>query len=65
MAIELPEDLIQLERTAWAEIQSGALSVATAHAVHAAVTAHAEATGQDRHTVEAELKRLVRHETPE
>lgn len=29
--------------------------------VQAAITAHAEATGQNRFDVEAELKRVVRH----
>lgn len=61
MAIELNDDLIQLERTAWAEQQAGALTVASAAAVQLAVTAWAEATGQPRDVVEAELKRQVRH----
>ncbi|WP_256259559.1 hypothetical protein [Streptomyces atratus] len=33
----------------------------TAAAVQAAITAHAEATGQSRYEVEAALKRAVRH----
>ncbi|MFF4746766.1 hypothetical protein [Streptomyces sp. NPDC001268] len=61
MAIELSPELIELERQAWAEIQAGTLTAATAEAVHAAVAAHAEATGQDRLAVETELKRTVRH----
>lgn len=44
MAIELSPELIELERQAWAEIQAGTLTAATAEAVHAAVAAHAEAT---------------------
>lgn len=61
MAIELSDDLIQLERAAWAEIQAGVLTVASAAAVQAAVTEHAKATGQPRDVVEAELKRRVRY----
>ncbi|MFD7291218.1 hypothetical protein [Streptomyces sp. NPDC059863] len=34
-------------------------------AVQAAVTAHAEATGQNRYEVEKELKRVVRHPEPD
>ncbi|WP_327160570.1 hypothetical protein [Streptomyces zaomyceticus] len=45
MAIELSDDLIKLEEAAWAEIQAKALTVDTAAAVQAAITAHAEATG--------------------
>ncbi|MEU7149231.1 hypothetical protein AB0B15_14515 [Streptomyces sp. NPDC045456] len=65
MAIELTDDLIRLEQAAWAEIQAGALTTNTAEAVQAAVTAHAEATGQSRYEVERELKRRVRHPEPE
>lgn len=61
MAIELPEDLIKLEQRAWTEIQAGALTVETAEAVQAAVTAHAAATGEPRDKVEAELKKRVRN----
>lgn len=71
MAIELTEDLIMLERSAWAEQQtalSGPYSTEAwqpwrdaTEAVQAAVTAHAAATGQPRCDVEAELKRRVRH----
>lgn len=61
VAIELPDDLIKLEEAAWAEIQAGALTVETAAAVQAAVTAHAKATEQSRYDVEAALKRRVRH----
>ncbi|MEU2134719.1 hypothetical protein [Streptomyces sp. NPDC018352] len=61
MAIELNDELIELERTAWAEQQANALTVGTAAAAQAAITAHAEATGQSRYEVERELKRVVRH----
>ncbi|MEV5592255.1 hypothetical protein [Streptomyces sp. NPDC052496] len=65
MAIELTDDLIKLETAAWAEIQAGTLTIETASAVQAAITAHAEATGQGRYEVERELKRVVRHPSPE
>lgn len=61
MAIELTDELIQLERAAWAEQQENRLTVNTAAAVQAAVTAHAQATGQSRYEVETALKRRVRH----
>lgn len=65
MAIELTDELIQLETRAWEEIQAGALTVDTAIAVQAAITAHAEATGQPRFDVEAALKKQVRHPEPD
>lgn len=61
MAIELTDELIELERAAWTEQQENRLTVATATAVQAAITAHAQATGQNRYDVERELKRRVRH----
>ncbi|MGS2588113.1 hypothetical protein [Streptomyces hebeiensis] len=61
MAIELTDELIELERRSWAEQQAGALTVPTAQAVQAAITAHAEATGQSRTQVEMALKKHVRH----
>ncbi|WP_406503301.1 hypothetical protein [Streptomyces sp. NBC_01602] len=61
MAIELTDELIELERAAWAEQQENRLTVETAARVQAAVAAHAEATGQGRYAVERELKRVVRH----
>ena len=60
MAIELSDELIKLEEAAWAEMQAKALTVDTASAVQAAITAHAEATGQSRYDVEMELKKQVR-----
>lgn len=56
-----PDDLIELERAAWAEIQAGALTVDTAQAVHEAVAAFAEEAGLARIDVEMGLKRVVRH----
>lgn len=61
MAIDFPDDLIELERAAWQEIQAGALTPDTAAAVQAAVTAHAEQAGVPRYDVEMGLKKAVRH----
>lgn len=61
MAIELTDELIRLEEAAWAEQQAGALTIETAAAVQAAITAHAEASGQGRMQVEMALKKKVRH----
>lgn len=60
-AIDFPDDLIELERSAWAEIQRGVLTTAAAQAVHDAVAAHAEETGLARIDIEMGLKRIVRH----
>lgn len=57
----LPDDLIALERAAWEEIQAGALTVDTAWAVHAAVTAFAKEAGAPRTEIEMKLKKDVRH----
>jgi hypothetical protein len=62
--IDFPDDLVQLERSAWEAAQRGELTAEQAGAVQAAVTAHAEAAGLDRYTVEMTLKRLVRHPEP-
>jgi hypothetical protein len=59
--LKVPETLIALERAAWEEQQAGRLTVAASNAVQDAITAHAEATGLDRYTVEMGLKRVVRH----
>ncbi|MFI1524920.1 hypothetical protein [Streptomyces griseus] len=60
--IDIPEHLIELERTAWAEQQAGALTVATADAVQAAYREHAAATpGVSRLALEMAVKRAVRH----
>lgn len=63
--IELSDELIQLERAAWAEQEAGALTVPTASAVQAAIAEHAEATGQSRYDVEMAVKRVVRHPEPD
>lgn len=75
MAIELSDELIMLERSAWAaeqEALSGPYSPEAwapwreaTEAVQAAVTAHAAAINKPRCDVEAELKRVVRHTEPE
>jgi hypothetical protein len=65
VAIELPDDLIALERSAWTEIQAGALTVETAQAVQGRITAFASESGESRLAVETELKKQVRHPEPE
>lgn len=64
MAIELSDELIALETQAWTEIQANALTVDTSEAVQAAVTAHAEATGENRYELEMALKKAVRNPAP-
>ena len=63
--IEFPDDLIELERSAWAEIQAGTLSLNTARAVQEAVVAFAEQAGISRYDAEMGLKRIVRHPVTE
>ncbi len=63
--IDIPESLIALERTAWAEQQAGALTVETAAAVQQAYTEHAKAAQVSRYKVEQATKRIVRHPEPE
>ncbi|MFR9796858.1 hypothetical protein ACL02U_13260 [Streptomyces sp. MS06] len=58
---EFPADLLELERSAWAAIQAGALTAEQAGAVQERVTVFAAEGGHDRHTVEMRLKRAVRH----
>lgn len=60
--IDFPDDLIELERTAWTAIQASTLTTRQAGAVQAAVTAFAAEHKLDRYTVEMGLKRAVRHE---
>ncbi|MFI1166598.1 hypothetical protein ACH4UM_24080 [Streptomyces sp. NPDC020801] len=64
MTIDFPEDLLQLERSAWDAHRQGALTIEQAAAVQAGVTAFAEASGLDRYEVEMGLKRAVRHPEP-
>lgn len=59
--IDLPDTLIELERSAWAEIQTGRLTVETAQAVHEGIVAFAEQGGVSRYEVEMLLKKTVRH----
>lgn len=59
--IDFPDALIELERSAWAEIQAGQLTVETAHAVHQAVGEFAETAGLARIDVEMGPKQAVRH----
>lgn len=61
MTIKLTDELIELERTAWAEQQEAQLTVEAAARVQAAITAHAAASGQPRYEIERELKRVVRY----
>ncbi|MEU5772760.1 hypothetical protein ABZ819_05575 [Streptomyces venezuelae] len=65
MAIELPDDLIALERSAWEEIQAGTLTVDTANAVQQRIREFAAESGESRLAVETELKKLVRHPEPD
>lgn len=59
--IDFPNDLIKLERGAWAEIQAGELTVPTAMAVHEGIAAFAEQAQLPRLDVEMGLKKVVRH----
>ncbi|MFF8589910.1 hypothetical protein ACF061_00480 [Streptomyces sp. NPDC015220] len=60
-AIDFPDDLLALERSAWEAQQAGTLTSEQAAAVQARVTAFAAEQGLDRYQVEMELKRAVRH----
>ncbi|WP_346162265.1 hypothetical protein [Streptomyces bangladeshensis] len=59
--MDFPDGLISLETAAWEAAQRGELTAAQAAEVQAAITAHAEASGLDRYTVEMALKKTVRH----
>lgn len=66
MTIDFPADLLALEARAWEEIQAGALTFDTAHAVHAGIGAfvrQADEAGNPmaRIDVEMGLKKAVRH----
>lgn len=66
MTIDFPPDLLALEARAWEEIQSGTLTVDTAHAVHAGIGEFVQQTKEAggevaRIDVEMGLKRVVRH----
>lgn len=62
--IDFPNELVELERSAWEAAQRGALTAEQAAQVQAAITKFAGESGLDRYTVEMALKRLVRHEEP-
>ena len=59
--IDFPDDLVQLERSAWEAAQRGELTAEQAARVQAGITAFAKESGLDRYTVEMALKRTVRH----
>lgn len=74
MAIEPPDDLIQLQRAsdeAHAAVRENPTDEAwamwreRATVVQAAITAHAEEIGEPRNAVEAAVKKAVRHPAPE
>ncbi|MFB6873782.1 hypothetical protein [Streptomyces sp. NPDC056323] len=74
MAIDIPEDLIELERKAVAEQQKAHAEPYTeqgwaawrqaAETFQAAVTAHAEAAGVSRVELEMAVKKAVLHPDP-
>ncbi len=64
--IPFPAHLLDLESRAWAEIQAGQLTVATAQAVHEGIDAfvrQAKEAGREVARIDAEmgLKRVVQH----
>ncbi|MFJ8929198.1 hypothetical protein ACIRLA_21735 [Streptomyces sp. NPDC102364] len=63
--IDFPSDLVELERSAWTQIQEGTLTVETALAVQERIAAFAAEAELPRLQVEMKLKRLVRHPEPE
>jgi hypothetical protein len=64
VAIEPPNELIELERAAWAEVQEGRLTVETATAVQAAITEYAAEHGLSRRELEQAVKTAARHPEP-
>lgn len=58
---DFPDDLLELERSAWAALQAGTLTVDQAAAVQDGVTAYATEAGLPRYDVEMALKKAVRH----
>lgn len=58
---DFPDDLLELERDAWAAIQDGRLTVGQATAVQDRITTYAAEAGHDRYAVEMALKKTVRH----
>jgi hypothetical protein len=64
VAIEPPNELIELEKTAWAEVQEGRLTVETATAVQTAITEYAAEHRLSRRELEQAVKTAVRHPEP-
>lgn len=58
---DFPDELLQLERSAWAALQAGTLTTEQAAAVQDGVTAYAAEHEASRVDVEMALKRAVRH----
>ena len=63
--IDFPDNLIELERSAWEQIQARALTVDTARAVQDGINAFAEQAQLPRLDVEMGLKKIVRHPAAE
>lgn len=65
--IDFPDDLIELERTAWEQIQAGRLTIETALAVREGIAQYVarEDVEASRIDVEMGLKRAVRHAAAE
>lgn len=59
--IDFPDDLIELERSAWTAIQTRTLTPEQAAAVQERVTEFAEEVGLPRYDVEMAVKKAVRH----
>jgi hypothetical protein len=64
VAIEPPNELVDLEKAAWAEVQEGRLTVETATAVQAAITEYAAEHGLSRNELEQAVKTAARHPEP-
>lgn len=64
MAIEPPNELIELEKTAWAEIQKGRLTLETANKVQDALNEYAAEHGLSRRELEQAVKTAARHSEP-
>ncbi|WP_338683985.1 hypothetical protein QD712_25955 [Streptomyces acidiscabies] len=60
-SLDLPADLIALERACWDAIRERQLTPDLAHAVQARITEWAREAGHDRYVIEAAVKQAVRH----
>lgn len=58
---DFPNELLQLERSAWTALQAGTLTTDQAAAVQDRITAYATEAGASRVDVEMALKKTVRH----